>query len=209
MSIRGQPNRSSRPMGPTPHSSPLTAPLRKASLVVGPGAGCHPRPQEKGPGPCPSRPGARKLPPGLSRPPPYAPCILADSNCALPLSLTTTAVTRSRCTALLSSASPPSEASSLRVLSGAPDDMGNKKQNKEISVRCCGLLGPGVAAWGTKVPVGSRPWVKPGQKLDLSPPLPQPPKKSGALHKLLPQVGNCGPKIPNPGHEDRPSCPRL
>lgn len=48
-------------MGPTPRSSPPTAMLREASLVGGPGAGCHLRLREQWPGP-----GAWKLPPGLS-----------------------------------------------------------------------------------------------------------------------------------------------
>lgn len=105
MSIRGQPHGSSTPMGPTPHSSPPTAPLRDASLVAGPRAGCHPRPREKRPGPRLRQPGAQRLAPGLARP---RPTLLAPSpvpNCALPRSLTTAARTRSRCTALLSSAS--------------------------------------------------------------------------------------------------------
>lgn len=59
-------------MGLTPISSPLTALLREASLVAGPGAGCHPRLREKRPSPHP-----RLVCPG---PPPYAPCILADSE---------------------------------------------------------------------------------------------------------------------------------
>lgn len=47
--------------------------------------------------------------------------------------------------AFLSSLSLPSQALSLTVLLGTPDDMGSKKQNKEPLVGCCGPLDHGVA----------------------------------------------------------------
>ena len=71
-------------------------------------------------------------------------------------------------------------------------------------------LGPGLAAWGTKVPGGLRFWGKPGQKLDPSPPPLRPPKKARTLHKPLLQVGNSDLKIPQVlAHGDWPSHPRL
>lgn len=48
-------------------------------------------------------------------------------------------------TAFLSSLSLPSQALSLRVLLGTPDDMGSKRQNKEPLVGCCGPLDQGIA----------------------------------------------------------------
>lgn len=70
---------------------------------------------------------------------------LADFN-LYPFSVSNHTTMTTSIKAFLSSVHLRSQALSLRVLLGTPDDMGSKKQNKEPLVGCCGPLDQGVAA---------------------------------------------------------------